>query len=231
MRRLIMLMVIMMAVLALSAAEVGSESAEKDTAEFEIKGYKIAKSSEEVIGLVITDAITGSLNTIGGGYNEIDVSEHVGTLLGNASSNSEDFPSNQTIFSYRVYGYSPVSLNLKITFYPLTSGESNGYITAKYQLGNLSYSFIDESTDNTEAGDTIKEIEDTTVHSVLVEGAEGKSGSLLTSFSVLDGNDDGLVPRWAHRGAVAMTIDNTSYENAPISEKYSAKVTVTLSTQ
>lgn len=237
MRRLIMLMVIMMAVFALSAAEVGGESAEKDTAELEIKGYKIAKNPEnKAPTLTITDAITGSLNVVNDS-DKIEISEHVGTLLGNASEGTSVF-NEQVIFSYRIVGYTAGSFGIDMKFGPIArvndqESDKEDYIAASYELRNLSYSFpeyssnivSDESSIN--FNDSIQGIDSgISKKPVLVKAEKNSIGTLSASFTVTDNENEG-VPRWIQRGAVAMTIDRTSYNNAAIGN-YAATVEVIL---
>lgn len=239
MRKMLIAVLMMMALFTVSAAGEEGTAFGEDT--LVIKGYKIGKMGEGV-SLTITNAVTemigesgehdtGPLEIAGDG-DRINLSPMVGALLG-GSSGAGIFR-EQVIFSYRVVGYEPANLKLSMTFSPLKNTDTtvveNNSITATYQLGNLSYSFPDEgsdvATDQTgQTGDSIKaNNESATLPSVTVADT---SQSFSTSFIVADGNDNGTVPRWIQRGAVAMTIDNASYDAAAVGE-YEATVTVTL---
>ena len=239
MRKVLISVLMMMALIAASAAGEERGAFGEDT--LVIKGYKIGKTGEGV-SLTITNAVTemigesgehdtGPLEIAGDG-DRINLSPIVGSLLG-GSSGAGIFR-EQVIFSYRVVGYEPMNLTLSMEFSPLVNTDTtvieDNSITATYQLGNLSYSFPDEgsdvATDQTgQAGDSIKANNvNAALPSVTVINT---SQSFSTSFSVTDGNNNGTVPRWIQRGAVAMTINNTSYDAATVGE-YEATVTVTL---
>ena len=239
MRKVLITVLMMMALVTISAAGEERGAFGEDT--LVIKGYKIRKVGEGV-SLTITNAVTEMLGESGehdtgpldiaGDGDRINLSPVVGSLLG-GSSGAGIFR-EQVIFSYRVVGYEPANLKLSMTFSPLRNTDPNvtegNTITATYQLGNLSYSFPDEGSDvvTDETGQIVDSIkandENTTLPSVTVIDT---SKSFSTSFSVTDENNSGTVPRWIQRGAVAMTINNTSYDAATVGE-YEATVTVTL---
>lgn len=245
MRKLIVLIMMIMVILPMSAVD-GDAAKRMGQDELRIRGYKIAEHGEGVT-LTITNAVTERLTDSGdsgssgthetgpleitGEGDRINLSPVVGSLLG---SGKAGVFSEQVIFSYRVVGYEPADLTLTMTFSPLKNlnkelTEKN-QITATYELGNLSYSFPDLSSDvSTQPetnGDTISAKNgNTTLPSVTVSNTEA---SFSTAFHVVDSQDDGVpVPRWIHRGAVAMTIDNTTYTDAAVGE-YEAFVTITL---
>ena len=236
MRRFIILI---FALIVLCLVVSGADLKETDQTQYlVIKGYKIGKTGEGV-ELVITDAITESLEVIDG-TTPIDISEHVGALRGNISKGVSIF-SEQIIFSYRASGYSEGSFQLDIDFepfilQPLDSGDTvlgegniNDFIDASWELGHLSYSFPDYSSDNA-GGDFIGLLEgNNTRHNdkADIEGKDGR-GRLATAWYVSDGNNDGAVPRWIQRGAVALTLSDDGYTNAAIGD-YRATVKVTLS--
>lgn len=239
MRKVLISVLMMIALVTISA--VGKEGAAFGEDTLVIKGYKIGKMGEGV-SLTITNAVTEMLGESGehdtgpldiaGDGDRINLSPIVGSLLG-GSSGAGIFR-EQVIFSYRVVGYEPMNLTLSMEFSPLVNTDTtvieDNSITATYQLGNLSYSFPDEGSDvvTDEKGQIVYSIktndENAALPSITVIDTPK---SFSTSFSVTDENNNGTVPRWIQRGAVAMTIDNTSYDAATVGE-YEATVTVTL---
>lgn len=249
MRKLIVLILMIMVILPMSAVD-GDAEKRMGQDELRIRGYKIAKHGEGVT-LTITNAVTerltdsdesGSTGThetgpleITGDGDRINLSPIVGSLLG---SGKAGVFSEQVIFSYRVVGYEAADLTLTMTFSPLKNLNEEltdkNQITATYELGNLSYSFPDLSSDVSDGEENMPETVgdyisakngNTALPSVTVSNTDA---SFSTAFHVVDAHvDEYSVPRWIHRGAVAMTIDNTTYTDAAVGE-YEAFVTITL---
>lgn len=211
-------------------------------AKLTIKGYKIGV--EDYANVIITDAITESLSVIGD-EGELDVTNHVQELLGTISSsdtssntaNSDNFYSEQVVFSYRVAGNTPGNYSIELVFSDLVHEKiENSTIKAEYDLGNLSYSFADiASSQYTENGITytIAAPSDTTTKNIKTAvPSEGKKQ--IISYWNVSATDTslGTVPVWIHRGAVAMTI-STDYSSSggtlPVGT-YRATVEVTLVT-
>ena len=183
MRKVLISVLMMMALITASA--VGEERGAYGEDTLVIKGYKIGKMGEGV-SLTITNAVTEMLGEpgehdtgpldIAGDGDRINLSPVVGSLLG-GSSGAGIFR-EQVIFSYRVVGYEPANLTLSMEFSPLVNTDTtvieNNSITATYQLGNLSYSFPDEGSDEVtdETGQIVDSIkandENTTLPSVTV---------------------------------------------------------------
>ena len=239
MRKVLITVLMMMALVTISAAGEERGAFGEDT--LVIKGYKIRKVGEGV-SLTITNAVTEMLGESGehdtgpldiaGNGDRINLSPIVGSLLG-GSSGAGIFR-EQVIFSYRVVGYEPMNLTLSMEFSPLVNTDTTvtekNSITATYQLGNLSYSFPDAGSDvvTDENGQIVYSIKTNDENAVLPSVTViDTPKSFSTSFSVTDENNNGTVPRWIQRGAVAMTIDNASYDAATVGE-YEATVTVKL---
>ena len=204
-----------------------------------IKAYKIGEV--QTVNVVITDAISASLDTIDApvkegdiikSVDEIVVDDKVLDLLGNISStsNSAGFSSDKVIFSYRVVGNITGTFTLGITFNPLSlDGEGIEIIGTKYDLGNLSYSFPAYSSSTFSDGTGSGEISNNSTTT--------STGSITTSAGEVSSSwevdvSDTTVPLWIHRGAIAMTVSDADYRSEgdgakPIGE-YRSRVIVTL---
>lgn len=189
-----------------------------------LKGYKIERTATPSI--VITDALSESLATIETEvYDSIDLTPHLDELLGSITSGASVF-AEQVIFSYRVSGTSPDSYSVKIDFEPLKQEEGEAVIDAAYQLGNLSYQFLDSYSDHTENGDTIS-ADSSKANTLKTIVSDSKNGNLVSNWSVVSPST--IKPVWIHRGAVAMTISNSDFNSDETpTGNYSAVVTVTL---
>lgn len=233
MRKVLIAVFMMMALISVSAA--GEERAAFGEDTFVIKGYKMAKTPQP-IAIYITNAVTERLDSessetaetgpldIAAAGDTINLSSVVGSLLG-SSSETNEFHNERVIFSYRIVGYEAANLTLTMTFDPFKRKDSEDMpIHAIYRLGNLSYSFPDHHSDVSDDGDRISGV--TVSGNSSVADVTSTADSISTSFSVIDDGNNG-VPRWAQRGAVAMTIENSSYQGAGVGD-YTATVTVRL---
>lgn len=244
MRRHLSILIILIAVLfCLNSAESDSSSTEvgidHSVTQFEILGYKIDSSEE--LAIVITDALSESLNIIGetygdSVYDEINLDNHLADMLGNVSSGSDTDNRNRIAFSYRVNGRgnsdrTETAYQVKFTFHPFyldaAGTEQNASINASYQLTNLSYSFPDYTSDK--AGDFTIQKDARTSESRVVVSANSV-GELSSYWKVSGGYNS---PEWIHRGAIAVTIDDSEaaggYNNNDIPfGYYKANVVVNL---
>ena len=235
MRKLLLILILLFFMMLIYADTENQLIKETDTYQrLVIKGYKVAKSGEGA-EVAITDALTGNLDIISD-KGDIDISDKVGDLRGNLSYGAGVF-SEQIIFSYRVVGYELGNFTLDISATPFTLKKSdeetkiddepivvNDYIDSRWELGNLSYSFPDFSSDVGYGNDKISEI--STINSDQSSGSTDGI-TLQSKWSVTDGNADNSVSRWIHRGAVALTIDETTYMSAAVGN-YASIVKVTL---
>lgn len=205
-----------------------------------IKAYKIGKV--QTVNVVITDAISASLDTIDApvkegdiikSVDEIVVDDKVLDLLGNISStsNSASFSSDKVIFSYRVVGNIIGTFTLGITFNSLSlDGKGIEIIGTKYDLGNLSYSFPAYSSSTFSDGTGSGEISNNSTAASTGSITTSTGGKVSSSWEV--DVSDTTVPLWIHRGAIAMTVSDADYRSEgdgakPIGE-YRSRVIVTL---
>lgn len=217
-----------------------------DSQELVIKAYKIARSDQQgITEFVVTDALADfdNLDKISDTRNEIILDRHINTYLGNGSTRLDEGAfSEQIVFSVRVAGAGSskyfetestwwggtseklVSDKYKVTmtFSPFYYGADLSYIKASYQLGNVTGIF--EETSSPDNGEESILISETSPDYVYVDGSENKD--LSFTWSVDTGRNS--VSHWTVRAAVAMAIDEGSYNNCKQYGKHSATVTVTL---
>lgn len=205
------------------------------SATFEILGYKVNPSAD--LAFEITDALSESLAVINS-EDSIELDSHIDQLLGSLSSPASD-PRNQIIFSYRVTGRgnenSSNTYRVVFEFKPFYryvdgSKDEANWLNASYQLVNLSYSFPDYTSDsynNQGSIGSIKKHDDTNENLTIVKN---DTEATITSKWTVEGV---YAPLWIHRGAVTLTIDNSTAEggyNYPSAAfgQYKAAVTATL---
>ena len=220
----------------LSAVDAEDQDLEKE-ATLRISGYKIG--TDDYAEIVITDAITESLNVISNN-GEIDITNHVYDLIGsisesdsssaNVATNSSNFRSDQVVFSYRVAGNSLGNYTLTLTLGDLKHVSANSTIETEYDLGNLSYSFLDVSSEEITEGDS--------TYSIGINGTNDKfsvpslngNSFIISNWKVVlnDTDSSGPCPVWIHRGAIAMTISSSYLGSTLPTGDYKAKVEVKL---
>ena len=217
-----------------------------DSQELVIKAYKIARSDQQgITEFVVTDALADfdNLDKISDTRNEIILDRHINTYLGNGSTRLDEGAfSEQIVFSVRVAGAGSseyfeteptwwggtseklVSDKYKVTmtFSPFYYGADLSYIKASYQLGNVTGIF--EETSSPDNGEESILISETSPDYVYVDGSENKDLSFTWSVDT----ERNSVSHWTVRAAVAMAIDEGSYNNCKQYGKHSATVTVTL---
>lgn len=218
----------------LSAVDAEDQDLEKE-ATLRISGYKIG--ADDYGEIVITDAITESLNVISSN-GEIDITNHVYDLIGpisesdsssaNVATNSSNFRSDQVVFSYRVAGNRLGNYKLTLTLKDLKHDGSSSTIETEYDLGNLSYSFLDVSSEQITEGDS--------TYSIGINGTNDKvsvpsknNDEIISNWKVASnatGSDTS--PVWIHRGAIAMTISSSYLGSTLPTGDYKAEVEVKL---
>ena len=189
-----------------------------------LRGYKVGE--EDYLKIVITDALYESLSIHENGAT-IDVSEHVEALLSNniSKAQTDTFP-ERVIFSYRVVGNTVGTYEISIEFFPLANTANSSYvIPARYDLGNLSYAFP-VSSSNSYNGSTIAKTDGFQNTGVaIVQNSGSTENKLISRWTV--SSTSSSVPEWAHRGAVAMMVDNSVYSGSDVAiGEYKAFVTV-----
>ena len=242
MKRIMLFLVVLIMPLFLIYAVEETES--RNFAELNLRGYKIGVEVEPYV--VITDAITESLEIVSAeshdvsGSNttieEIDISKHIDTFLGNINSTSNEFFSDQMVFSYRVVGNTTGSFTLTMNMSDLIwvneseidiSADADNTIGTRYDLSNLSYAFHGAYSDKYENSSIGFSESLNTKRAIPSSG----SASLVSKWTVSNGEDETTPLPWIHRGAVAMTISSSdySYDTGHPVGKYEAKVEVILS--
>ena len=218
MRKLLLFVLFGIFLIALQAETLGETS-------FEIKAFKV-NSSATSPELVITDSMADSLEQIKGNTDEIRITDHLQNFLGNTASGISDF-AEQIVFSYRCAWNKPgmYAITFKIT--PFTGAVNSEYcIPARFELSNFNYIFSETSTSHSE--DEIFEIVTTGSDVERSIASANQPADFSVSWNVKNNNQSSIsCPQWIARGAVAMTLDNTAYNEAPIDE-YKSHVTVTL---
>lgn len=204
---------------ALTALFAADSTTEAETETLIIKAFKV-NSSNTSPEFVITDSLPSSLDVIKNG-DEIDVTDYLEYYLGDVKEISNF--SEQIIFSYRVAGAQLGAYEISFDISNFTNN-SNRQINAGFQLGNINYIFSDSamSVDETESFE-IKEKS----HTSEVVTTESGSAYLNTSWEISPISGAGATSspsQWIARGAVAMTISNSDYSDAPMDE-YTSSVT------
>ena len=206
---------------ALTALFAADSTTEAETETLIIKAFKV-NSSNTSPEFVITDSLPSSLDVIKNG-DEIDVTDYLEYYLGDDIKKISNF-SEQIIFSYRVAGAQLGAYEISFDISNFTNN-SNRQINAGFQLGNINYIFSDSamSVDETESF----EIKENSHTSGVVTTTESGSAYLNTSWEISPISGAGATSspsQWIARGAVAMTISNSDYGEAPMDE-YTSSVT------
>lgn len=238
---ILLLMTLMMLFASDDSASVSpSEEESSSSSTLKLRGYKVGLKADPYV--VITDAMNESLEVLSTSENDdgtikgsdIDVTNHIDQFLGDI--NNGGFLKDRVIFSYRVVGNTLGSFTLTLTmndFTLKTGNDTSGTLKTRYDLSNFSYTFTGASSDTYE-GAKIKADEGNDTEAI---PSSASNNTLISKWSVSDDNapivdSDGERTRaaWIHRGAVAMTISSTDYDNPDIPRgEYRATVGVTLS--
>lgn len=260
MRKMISMLILLLMTLMMlfasddSASVTPSEEESSSSSTLKLRGYKVGLKEDPYV--VITDAMNESLEVLSTSKNEdgtikgsdIDVTKHIDQFLGDISNGG--FLKDRVIFSYRVVGNTLGSFTLSLTMhdFKLTdqkteegNEKTSGTLRTRYDLSNFSYTFTGASS-NTYEEAKIEANEGNVTEVIPSEevdegnNTEGNNPGLISKWSVLDTNPvvaDGVKrtrAAWIHRGAVAMTISSTDYDNPSIPRgEYRATVGVTLS--
>lgn len=248
---ILLLMSLMMLFASDDSASVTPSEEEKasSSSTLKLRGYKVGLKEDPYV--VITDAMNDSLEVLSTTKDEngstqkaeIDVTKHIDQFLGDI--NSGGFLKDRVIFSYRVVGNTLGSFTLTLTMNDFALAEkgndTSGTLRTRYDLSNFSYTFTGASSNTYEEAKIVaNEVNDTeAIPSEKVnEGnnTEGNDTGLISKWSVLDTDPvvaDGVKrtrAAWIHRGAVAMTISSTDYDDPSIPRgEYRATVEVRLS--
>ena len=245
MRKMISMLILLLITLMMlfasddSVSVTPSEEKVSSSSTLKLRGYKVGLKAAPYV--VITDALNESLEVLSTSVNEdgsikgsdIDVTKHIDQFLGDI--NNGGFLKDRVIFSYRVVGNTLGSFTLTLTMHDFTlEGDENtsDKLKTRYDLSNFSYTFTGASS-NTYQGAKIEASGDN--DSVAIPS--GSDNELISYWTVSDTDpvvDSDEVERtraaWIHRGAVAMTISSTDYDNPSIPRgEYRATVGVTLS--
>ena len=245
MRKMISMLILLLITLMMlfasddSVSVTPSEEKVSSSSTLKLRGYKVGLKAAPYV--VITDAMNESLEVLSTSVNEdgsikgsdIDVTKHIDQFLGDI--NNGGFLKDRVIFSYRVVGNTLGSFTLTLTMHDFTlEGDENtsDKLKTRYDLSNFSYTFTGASS-NTYQGAKIEASGDN--DSVAIPS--GSDNELISYWTVSDTDpvvDSDEVERtraaWIHRGAVAMTISSTDYDNPSIPRgEYRATVGVTLS--
>ena len=236
---------LLISAIALCGSSVFPEGMDENASNvLNIKAYKIG--DVDGVSVVITDALSESLDTVDLGENksidEIVVDNYIDSLLGDTSTSIMDEAFAEHIvfsYSYRVIGNETGNYSLSLDFSALTLANGTDIIATRYDLGNLSYSFPEyTSSSYTEAGNSA-EIKDSS--SIANEDTAIAPGMLSSHWKVVSpsgsettssGNQRISTHVWVHRGAIAMTVNSTDYlstgDDAPGIGEYRATVYVIL---
>lgn len=204
-----------------------AEPVEKSST-FEIRAYRIDPT--KYMTIEITDALPSRYSLVGNGE-ILDFTEYLTKYIGQVteSETEEDYISlfsEHVIFSYRVAGNDAGTYSIQLTFNPFSDGNGQ-YVSAFFEIGNISYIYSQTNNDETSAGERIYE----TVNS---DGSENETVSVDST------NTSGTIKKtwiveaddleWVARGAIGLNIDETTYKNAS-NGTYSSPVTVKLESQ
>ena len=235
--RLILLLITLMMLFASddSASVSPSEEESSSSSTLKLRGYKVGLKADPYV--VITDAMNESLEVLSTSENDdgtikgsdIDVTNHIDQFLGDI--NNGGFLKDRVIFSYRVVGNTLGSFTLTLTMNDFTlKTEATGTLKTRYDLSNFSYTFTGASS-NTYEEAKIEANEGNDTEAIPSQQTQ-QTDVLVSKWTVSDTNPDGKRTRaaWIHRGAVAMTISSTDYDDPSIPRgEYRATVGVTLS--
>ena len=208
-----LIMVLLLPAVLLGATETGNKGTE-----LEIKAYKMGGDNYGKI--IITSAVPGALYEIGsidnpeGTPSSIDITSRLEQLFGNTDAVPSVF-NERVVFSYRVAGTEAGTYTIRLTFGEFSHDGSGSSINASYALGNTNYVFSRSSNTTSAEGYTIKD--DSRTRGVI---QQKNSGSASWTVS------QGCTEEWIVRGAIAMTINESSYINAAYG-RHSATVQVT----
>ena len=253
MRKMISMLILLLITLMMlfasddSASVTPSEEKASSSSTLKLRGYKVGLKADPYV--VITDAMNESLEVLSTSENDdgtikgsdIDVTNHIDQFLGDI--NNGGFLKDRVIFSYRVVGNTLGSFTLTLTMndFELTDQETeegnkkiSGTLKTRYDLSNFSYTFTGASSNTyEEAKIEANEGNDT---EAIPSNQTQQTDALVSKWSVSDTNPvvaDGVKrtrAAWIHRGAVAMTISSTDYDNPSIPRgEYRATVGVMLS--
>lgn len=195
---------------------------------FEIRAYRIDPT--KYMNIEITDALPSRYSLVSNGE-ILDFTEYLTKYIGQVteSETEEDYISlfsEHVIFSYRVAGNDAGTYSIQLTFNPF-SDDNGQYVSAFFEIGNISYIYSQTNNDETSAGERIYE----TVNS---DGSENETVSVDST------NTSGTIKKtwiveaddleWVARGAIGLNIDEKTYKNAS-NGTYSSPVTVKLESQ
>lgn len=211
----------------------------------EIKAYKNNYSSEDVLAVYITDAITSSLKLVTENSGsiapdtnapELEITPYVeNQLLGNIDDGNPEISEENIVFSYRVVGNQVGIYTLKLTIQPFIQQVTSSpvYISAYYNMLNKNVIFQGSSDTTSTDGWTIKQENLSSVGST----SSSSSAAILEAqwivtnsmgFSTYRNGMSHSRDLWIARGAIAAVIDKKDYQGAPNGEyKAYCKVEVT----
>ena len=234
---------LLISAIALCGSSVFPEGMDENASNvLNIKAYKIG--DVDGVSVVITDALSESLDTVDLGENksidEIVVDNHIDSLLGDTSTSiNEEAFAEHIVFSYRVIGNETGNYSLSLDFSDLTLAIGTDIIATSYDLGNLSYSFPEyTSSTYTETGNSAEIKDSSSIANVDTAKAPGRLSSYWEvvspsgSETTVSGGQRIPTHVWVHRGAIAMTVNSTDYlstgDDAPGIGEYRATVRVIL---
>ena len=215
---MLIMVLLLPAVLLGATGDAGStEGSRSSTAELEIKAYKVG--ADDFNQITITDAIPGSLKEIDND-GSIDITSRLEYLFGATGEKLDStLFGDRIIFSYRVVGNTADNFEMNITFGEFTHNGQSSNLTASFMLGNTNYVF--SNTGNSVSGAyTITQDKNGNEEQNMGPFSLGSTASVKWTVS-----GSGTTPEWIVRGAVALTIDETSYDNASYGE-HTSTVTV-----
>lgn len=220
---LICLLILYISITALSA------TSREDSATLVIKGYKmeVPDTGDKSVKLEITSAVYDgsetSMNILPSQDGKININPKKNSLLASDSGTYNDF-SSSTVFSFRAIGINPGSYWLRISFDPFYRYDSDGNrvendkINAYYQIGSLNYSFPGETTNN----QSPLEFEyDKDINVITFNTSQSGMAVPEIKWSLIGSTTFS----WMVRGAVALSIFRTDYNNVDYGE-YRSYITI-----
>lgn len=222
MKKLLILLLLTLSIVKLSAEET-IPNVSGESATLNIKAYKVGSSNS--LKIYIVSAVPGAIGELEfpetTAVPAIDITNMMDTLFGDTTVGSPN-QSEHIVFSYRVYGQTGGNYTITLNFSEFMNNQVSSGLGASYSLANTNYIFNETGNSTETIGDTTYQIKETSNSSN--SSYSFAPTSLSASWSVTE-----APPAWIVRGAVAMTIDEASYDSAAYG-LHTATVTVTLTT-
>ena len=198
---------------------------------FQIKAYRM--EAEPGLNIVVTSALSNNLDRVNGQTLHID-ENYIEQLMGTEGGQDTDMTvfDEHIVFSYRVEGSQSGTFTIELTFEPfyryVNSQKQSDVIYCAYEIDRDTYVFNNPSSATDYA---IAETNSSSTENRIYfdEDSASSTASLSRSWSVTPSSTS-AVPAWSARGAIALDISPTSFEDAAYGT-YRSQVTLKLTIQ